>query len=149
MKLLLSLLFMFITSITYSCPNDSLPPALENFINTEIAKECLSITCFDLWKNQQKKTEKYVVLDARENAKKLKNHIKGAKIIGHDPSSFTVKNVWHINRNRTIVVYSEDGIESKEAVQYLKGLGFYKIYNLLGGYKEWTRHLLPVTGVTK
>jgi rhodanese-related sulfurtransferase len=131
-----------------STKQDSLPPEIEAFIDEEIATEGLQMTCQELRKKQGK-PQKVVILDTRDRLTYRNSHIGGARRIGVQGKDFTLTNIWYLNRNNTIVVYCENGVMSKKVAAKLRKMGFSKTYNLLGGFAEWNKRLLPTQGAKK
>ena len=146
MKHLVLLFFVIINTHLYGQTKDSLSLELQQFINNEIQLEGLSVTSAKLKKMQRYKTNKVVILDARDIVEFRSKRIKGAKRVGYNDSNFTVKNIWFLKKTKKIVVYSNKGINSKVAAKRLRELGFSNTYNLIGGLEDWTRKLLPVVG---
>ena len=49
-----------------------------------------------------------------------------------------------LDTSKPIYVYCASGGRSSRAMDMMKGLGFEKVYNLKGGFSNWTRHNQPV-----
>jgi rhodanese-related sulfurtransferase len=45
-----------------------------------------------------------------------------------------------INKTKPIYIYCRSGNRSKKSSEILKKIGFVKVYDLLGGYKNWIKN---------
>lgn len=142
------LLISFLLITNCSKAQDTLPADLLEVVEAELAIEGIQVTCSELRKLQQS-TPKIVLLDARTKESYRIEHLQGAKHIGFDATALSVKNIWYINRNKKIVVYSTNGIEGKKIAAKLREMGFDNTSNLLGGIEEWNRKLLPTNRLRK
>lgn len=78
------------------------------------------------------------VIDVRSTEEFAQGHIAGAINIPLSDAEFATKAKALMN-NMPILVYSQQGIKSKEATHVLEKIGFQKIYNLDGGYIAWKK----------
>lgn len=77
------------------------------------------------------------IIDLREESEFSQHHIPSAERIGLD-SLFEIK----INRNETIVLYSEGGVHAGQAWFMLAAQGYKHVYMLKGGLREWDDHVM-------
>lgn len=83
------------------------------------------------------KTEKYVVLDAREPVEFNVSHLKNAIYVGHRKFNAKTVTAKIQDKNTPIVVYCSVGVRSEEIAKKLHKQGYKNIYNLYGGIFEW------------
>lgn len=76
-----------------------------------------------------------VLLDVREDDERARAHITGDHL--HIPLGELPDRVAELDRSRDLIVYCRAGGRSGQAVRYLKGEGFTKVHNLLGGILGW------------
>ena len=77
---------------------------------------------------------KYTVIDVRSNKDFAKGHIEGAVNI---PLGDLKDKVRELPKGESIVVHCNKGVTGNAAQNMLINLGFTKVYNLSGGYKEF------------
>lgn len=87
-------------------------------------------------------TKNILFLDAREKKEYAVSHIKDALWVGF--TSFHIKRLKNINKNKKIVVYCTVGYRSEKITEKLTNAGFTNVLNLYGGIFEWAHHHLPV-----
>jgi len=78
--------------------------------------------------------ESYTVIDVRSNKDFAKGHIDGAINI---PLSDIKHQARQFAKDQVIVVHCNKGVTGNAAQNVLINLGFSKVYNLSGGYKEY------------
>lgn len=85
----------------------------------------------------------FLILDVRTQDEVLKSHIPYSFNLDYYQPDFKEK-LKKLDKNKTYLVYCRSGVRSKETVKIMKNLGFTKIYNLLGGIKNWRKCELPL-----
>lgn len=122
-----------------STPKDSTSPkeALVNLVDDEIEFGVKVITCQEL-DTKIKNHEPVIILDARNQRSFEKSHIIGAKRVGNE--DFSVERVWTIDRNSSIVVYGDNGVNSEDVGTLLLQMGFKDVSNLYGSIQEWANY---------
>ena len=70
-------------------------------------------------------------------------HIPRAKLYNLYDKEF-LKKISKLDKNKTYLVYCRSGHRSSIAVEKMKKLGFKKLYNMLGGFIQWTSKKYPV-----
>ncbi len=76
-----------------------------------------------------------VYLDSREKKEFKVSHIENAKWVGF--SSFNLKRIKNIPKDKKIVVYCTVGYRSEKIAKKLLKAGFTDVSNLYGGIFEW------------
>jgi len=123
----------------------SLPLEIEAFIDEEIKTEGLSLNWKAVRKMQQEERRlPLAILDARSKQAYRRKHIKGARWVGYAKDAFTIENLWFLQRDAAVIIYSNNGNRGKLAADKLRKMGFKRTYNLLGGFRVWKKNLLPI-----
>lgn len=86
--------------------------------------------------NMMNQNNELIVIDTRVKDDFEKSHIKGAINLPYTNLKMLNK-VLRKEREKEIVIYSEDGERSKKIGDILSSLGFSKIRNLDGGINGW------------
>lgn len=86
--------------------------------------------------NMMNQNNELIIIDTRVKDDFEKSHIKGAINLPYTNLKMLNK-VLRKEREKEIVIYSEDGERSKKISDILSSLGFSKIRNLDGGIKGW------------
>ncbi len=86
---------------------------------------------------------KGVVIDVRTKEEIDRGYIIGASFIDYYDPQFLTKASW-IKKDQPIYVYCHAGGRSAKAAKKLLGLGFKNVYNLSGGYRDWSSSGYPV-----
>lgn len=74
------------------------------------------------------------LLDVRETREYELVHIEGSKLI---PLSELSHRLAEISTSQDIVVYCHTGVRSERATEFLRGVGYKRVRNLVGGIDEW------------
>ena len=86
-------------------------------------------------------TEDSVLIDVRTKDEYDNGHIPGS--INLDIYSFDFKeHINNLDRNKSYFLYCRSGNRSFTAGQFMKNLGFEKIFNLQGGILDWNERLI-------
>ena len=97
------------------------------------------LVSYDIYKNKIS-TKDALVFDVRTTEEFNLGHIKGSiNIDFYDEKSF-VDFFEKINKTKPIYIYCRSGNRSKKSSEILKKIGFVKVYDLLGGYKNWIKN---------
>ena len=92
-------------------------------------------------KNLLKEDKCAFIIDVRHPFEFSKGHIENANLIPLDIFDYIYLSGL---KNRTIVVYSEEGKRSEVACKKLQEMGISKIYNLVGGINAWKSLGFPI-----
>ena len=79
-----------------------------------------------------------MLIDVRTPQEYEQGFIEGAVNIDIKADDFE-KKIKHFDRDIPIAVYCAKGGRSGKAAEVFKKLGFQKVYDLEGGYTEWTK----------
>ena len=81
--------------------------------------------------------KRYQLIDVRTPDEFMAGHIDGAKNINVKSSEFLDK-IRTLTKEDTLLIYCRSGSRSAIASNLMDSLGFKKIYDLRGGYLNWT-----------
>jgi rhodanese-related sulfurtransferase len=97
------------------------------------------LVSYDIYKNKIS-TEDALVFDVRTTEEFNLGHIKGSINIDFYDEKLFVDFFQKINKTKPIYIYCRSGNRSKKSSEILKKIGFVKVYDLLGGYKNWIKN---------
>ena len=97
------------------------------------------LVSYDIYKNKIS-TKDALVFDVRTTEEFNLGHIKGSINIDFYDEKLFVDFFQKINKTKPIYIYCRSGNRSKKSSEILKKIGFVKVYDLLGGYKNWIRN---------
>lgn len=80
--------------------------------------------------------KKYELVDARVTAQYSKAHVDTAKNIPHTKLRTSLKN---IDKDAAVITYCNKGVTGNAAQNILINEGYAEVYNLSGGFKQYTR----------
>jgi rhodanese-related sulfurtransferase len=80
--------------------------------------------------------EDFLLYDVRSKADFEQLHIKGASNYSWDDQRFHI-NVETFPQDVDIIIISEEGVKSLEALKYLIARGFTQVYSIEGGMVNW------------
>lgn len=137
---MLSIIVSFITFITFAQSdkkpiNPDFKVELEKVYNDQIP----TISIEDYLRMGH---DSVAILDAREQHEFTVSHLRNAINVGY--IWFDMRDIYHIPKNRTIVIYCSVGNRAQRIAEILIRSGYKKVYNLYGGIFEWVNEGLPV-----
>ena len=138
MKKQFIILFFLVCSLSVASQNYSSFDELKE----DIISKTIPLISVEELKEVENTTIPLVVLDAREKNEFIASHVKGAQHVGYD--HFEIKELKHLDRETTIVVYCSVGYRSEKVAEQLKKAGFKKVMNLQGGIFDWVNKGYPV-----
>ena len=97
------------------------------------------LVSYDIYKNKISSKDA-LVFDVRTTEEFNLGHIKGSINIDFYDEKLFVKFFQKINKTKPIYIYCRSGNRSKKSSEILKKIGFVKVYDLLGGYKNWIKN---------
>lgn len=89
----------------------------------------------ELYQALEKKNEKVVLLDVRENEEYNAGHIEGVKII--PTSQFMDRYEQELEKDKEYIVICRSGNRSQMVCKFLQDQGFKSLSNYAGGMLEW------------
>ena len=97
------------------------------------------LVSYDIYKNKISSND-VLVFDVRTTEEFNLGHIKGSINIDFYDEKLFVDFFQKINKTKPIYIYCRSGNRSKKSSEILKEIEFVKIYDLLGGYKNWIKN---------
>ena len=97
------------------------------------------LVSYDIYKNKISSKDA-LVFDVRTTEEFNLGHIKGSINIDFYDEKLFVNFFQKINKTKPIYIYCRSGNRSKKSSEILKEIGFVKVYDLLGGYKNWIKN---------
>ena len=137
MKTIIKSFFLLPSILIISCSEAQTIENQENFKN---ATEQTSSIYKDVDSREFKtliKEGKGIVLDVRTPSEFNGGFIEGAKNI-NIADNFS-EEILKLDKNKPVYLYCASGGRSSRAMQMMAQLGFKEVYNLKGGYNNWTR----------
>lgn len=107
--------------------------------------QVIEITATELWKRLKgdwTEEDRPALLDLRCAGEYAKGHLKGARRLDPEADGFDEKAA-KLDRNRTYVVYCQNGVDSAKVVAAWRERNFRKLYHLRGG---WDAYEAVITG---
>jgi|TARA_B110000495_G_C22816292_1_gene476525 rhodanese-related sulfurtransferase len=80
--------------------------------------------------------KKIQIIDVRTAEEFRDGNIKNAINIDFKSSSF-IQNISRLDKKKPYLIYCKSGNRSGKASEIMDSLGFYRIYDLRGGYMNW------------
>lgn len=80
---------------------------------------------------------KVQLVDVRTKGEFMSGHIKGAKNIDFFQGSAFENAFSTFKKDAPVYIYCQSGNRSQRAAKRLVDLGFTKVYDLRGGYRDW------------
>ena len=78
----------------------------------------------------------YVLIDVRTPEEFFRGHIENSLNIDFNSPEFKTQ-ITKFNKEQTLLIYCSAGGRSSKAATFMESLGFKKIYELSGGYRNW------------
>ena len=94
------------------------------------------VLSFDDFKNKISKND-VLLFDVRTMEEFNSGHLKGSVNIDFYDEKLFDKFFKKVKKSKPIYIYCRSGNRSQKSSEILKKLGFVKIYDLEGGYKNW------------
>ena len=94
------------------------------------------VISYDDFKNQISKND-VLLFDVRTTEEFNSGHLKGSVNIDFYDEKLFDKFFKKVKKSEPIYIYCRSGNRSQKSSEILKKLGFVKIYDLQGGYKNW------------
>lgn len=90
------------------------------------------------FKEKVASTPNAVILDVRTEGELIEGEIPNHIMINLMSPDFLEK-IQELNKEKTYFLYCRSGGRSERACQMMEGLGFEKLYNLMGGIQAWNQ----------
>ena len=129
-----SILFIVsLFTLVVTAQENVLNPKFNVMLDTLLTHSVKEVSPLDIAKNKD-----IIYLDSREKKEFKVSHIENATWVGF--SSFNLKRIKDVPKDKKIVVYCTVGYRSEKIAEKLLKAGFTDVSNLYGGIFEWVHH---------
>jgi len=87
-------------------------------------------------------SQDFMIIDLRSAGEYAGGHIEAAVNIDYSAADFAAA-LGELDRDKTYLLYSQKDDISGQVLDMMAGLGFTRVYNMLGGMERWKRIGLP------
>ena len=87
-------------------------------------------------------SQDFMIIDLRSAGEYAGGHIEAAVNIDYSAADFA-EALDELDRDKTYLLYSQKDDISGQVLDMMAGLGFTRVYNMLGGMERWKRIGLP------
>lgn len=130
----------FLTFLSYSFTE---PKPIDPEFKAELEKVySLHTPTISLGDYLQLSNDNLFILDAREENEFKVSHLRNAINVGY--IWFDMRDIYHIPKDATVVVYCSVGNRAQKVVDILVRSGYKNVFNLYGGLFAWVNEGLPV-----
>lgn len=95
------------------------------------------------FQNKMNSMKDVVILDVRTPAELANGYIEGAVNIDFNAADFQAK-ITTLDKDAVYFVYCAGGGRSRNAANLMKDLNFKEVYDLKGGFSQWSANGLPI-----
>ena len=108
------------------------------FVFSQENTQVYEVLSYDDFKNQIN-NDNVLLFDIRTMDEFNSGHLKGSINIDFYEEKLFDKFFKKVNKSKPIYIYCRSGNRSKKSFEKLKKLGFVKVFDLEGGYKNWIK----------
>ena len=108
------------------------------FVFSQENTQVYEVLSYDDFKNQIN-NDNVLLFDIRTMDEFNSGHLKGSINIDFYEEKLFDKFFKKVNKSKPIYIYCRSGNRSKKSSEKLKNLGFVKVFDLEGGYKNWIK----------
>lgn len=140
MKKIQVLGIMFVVSILLSgCITET-----ENNTDTEtqILKD-ITVEEANTLIHENNENQNFIILDIRTLDEYVSGHIENSIMIDYYSDNFE-NELDELDKNKTYLIYCRTGRRTGLALDIMEELGFYEVFNMLGGITEWQAKGYPI-----
>jgi len=94
------------------------------------------------WLSSINSSENSLIIDVRTQDEFNDGHIENSLNFNiYDAVKF-IEEISKLDKQATVHVYCKSGVRSLQACEIIKGMGFSKVFNLIGGITEWKNKIV-------
>tara|TARA_B100001287_G_C22651724_1_gene515547 strand:- start:1069 stop:1374 length:306 start_codon:yes stop_codon:yes gene_type:complete len=94
------------------------------------------------WLSSINSSENSLIIDVRTQDEFNDGHIENSLNFNiYDAVKF-IEEISKLDKQATVHVYCKSGVRSLQACEIIKGMGFNKVFNLIGGITEWKNKIV-------
>ena len=118
----------------------------EDNISYSKTQNLMDITAIESYSLIHNNTENpnFIIIDIRTPEEYESGHLEDAIIIDYYENTFE-KDIDQLDKEKTYLIYCRTGRRTGLAMEIMKDLNFFNVYNMLGGITQWKTEGLPIT----
>ena len=94
------------------------------------------------WLSSINNSENSLIIDVRTHDEFNDGHIENSLNFNiYDAVKF-IEEISKLDKKASVHVYCKSGVRSLQACEIIKGMGFSKVFNLIGGITEWKNKIV-------
>lgn len=94
------------------------------------------------WLSSINNSENSLIIDVRTQDEFKDGHIENSLNFNiYDAVKF-IEEISKLDKKASVHVYCKSGVRSLQACEIIKGMGFSKVFNLIGGITEWKNKIV-------
>lgn len=94
------------------------------------------------WLSSINSSENSLIIDVRTQDEFNDGHIENSLNFNiYDAVKF-IEEISKLDKQASVHVYCKSGVRSLQACEIIKGMGFSKVFNLIGGITEWKNKIV-------
>lgn len=104
--------------------------------------QTISVAESNILINENKTNPDFVVLDVRTPGEYAQGHLKQSKLMNFRGENFE-EELGKLDKSKTYLIYCRSGGRSGMALKLMEKLEFESVYNMGGGFNDWSRAEFP------
>lgn len=104
--------------------------------------QTISVAESNILINENKTNPDFVVLDVRTPGEYAQGHLKQSKLMNFRGENFE-EELSKLDKSKTYLIYCRSGGRSGMALKLMEKLEFESVYNMGGGFNDWSRAEFP------
>lgn len=104
--------------------------------------QTISVAESNILINENKTNPDFVVLDIRTPGEYVQGHLKQSKLMNFRGENFE-EELGKLDKSKTYLIYCRSGGRSGMALKLMGKLEFESVYNMGGGFNDWSRAEFP------
>lgn len=104
--------------------------------------QTISVAESNILINENKTNPDFVVLDIRTPGEYVQGHLKQSKLMNFRGENFE-EELGKLDKSKTYLIYCRSGGRSGMALKLMEKLEFESVYNMGGGFNDWSRAEFP------
>lgn len=104
--------------------------------------QTISVAESNILINENKTNPDFVVLDVRTPGEYVQGHLKQSKLMNFRGENFE-EELGKLDKSKTYLIYCRSGGRSGMALKLMEKLEFESVYNMGGGFNDWSRAEFP------
>ena len=114
-----------------------------SLLKTQTLLDITAIETYALIKNNTENPN-FIIIDIRTPEEYKSGHLEDAIIMDYYENTFE-KDIDQLDKEKIYLIYCRTGRRTGLAMEIMKDLNFFNVYNMLGGITQWEKEGLPIT----